>query len=102
MLLCHLISHCFPFPDSREVIVGEHEIGIDPDCSNGYCTFIQKFAVEKVIQHDTWNPAQFKAGNDIALVRINGTIRMGFVSASSRYIIGCILNIDINLFSPGL
>ena len=66
----------------REVVVGEYTIGEDPDCET--CPPVQKFGVEKVILHENWDPNTakkgFKKGFDIALVRLDGSIKLFSVS----------------------
>merc|ERR1712226_1512868 len=63
----------------REVVVGEYVVGEDPDCERGRCSPpIQKFGVEKVINHENWDASRkgFLKGNDIALVRLDGYITL--------------------------
>ena len=58
-------------------------VGTDPDCERGRCSPpIQKFGVEKVITHERWNNDKngFLEGNDIALVRVDKSIRLFTVS----------------------
>ena len=67
----------------REVVVGEYVVGEDPDCERGRCSPpIQKFGVEKVINHENWDASRkgFLKGNDIALVRLDGYITLFLVS----------------------
>ena len=49
----------------------------------------QRYDIEKIIQHPEWNLAEFYKGNDIALVRVKGLIKL-YVSLSSwnYYILG--------------
>ena len=65
------------FPLNREVVIGEHVVGVNPDCEGKRCSPpIQKFGVEKVVVHENWDSGEkgFVKGNDIALVRLDGTI----------------------------
>ena len=64
----------------REVVVGEYIVGEDPDCET--CPPVQRFGVEKVILHKNWDPSRkgFKKGFDIALVRLDGSIKLFTVS----------------------
>ena len=75
----------------REVVVGEYTIGEDPDCET--CPPVQKFGVDKVILHENWDPniakKGFKKGFDIALVRLDGSIKLfsvSLVGISKEYI----------------
>ena len=77
-----LITPFFSTPIFREVIVGEHTLGNNPDCRrNGrFCLpEPQSLRVEKVDVHPQWNKASFQAGFDIALIRVRGSIKL-FVS----------------------
>jgi len=63
----------------KEVIVGEYVVGEDPDCEHGSCSPpIQTFGVERVISHEKWDNGKngFLKGNDIALVRLDGSIKL--------------------------
>ena len=63
----------------REVVLGEHKVGDDPDCWKNnnlekYCQPpVQRFGVESVISHPNWNAAGngYRKGYDIALVRLD-------------------------------
>ena len=54
----------------REVVLGEHTVGTDPDC--GACPKVIKRKVEKVILHEDWNPITIE--NDIALLRLDESV----------------------------
>lgn len=60
-------------------MVGEHTLGNDPDCKDNFCLTPQKLKVESIKIHEKWNGNAFKTGNDIALVRVQGNIKL-FVS----------------------
>ena len=61
--------------DFREVVLGEHTIGTDPDCEETpagaeFCApKIIKRKVAKSILHEDWNPKTIE--NDIALLRLD-------------------------------
>ena len=43
----------------REVVVGEHVVGVNPDCEGKSCSPpIQKFGVEKVVVHENWDSGE--------------------------------------------
>ena len=46
----------------------------------------QRYDIEKIIQHPEWNPAEFSKGNDIALVRVKGLIKLYVSLASWNYV----------------
>ena len=62
-----------------EVLIGEHTLAQDPDC-HGSGTFClpspQHLNVEKVIPHEEWSEINFKQGHDIALIRVEGHIKL--------------------------
>ena len=63
--------------------MGEYIVGQNPDCEHGSCSPpIQKFGIEKVIIHESWDSGRngFLKGNDIALVRVDGLIKLFTVS----------------------
>ena len=65
-------------------MVGEHTLAESPDCrkEGRFCLpEPQELEIEKVDQHPQWNKADYKAGFDIALVRVKGNIKL-FVSVS--------------------
>ena len=63
-------AHCHSVDQPiREVVIGEHTIGKTEPPPKTY-------AVEKVIQHPEWNLAEFYNGNDIALIRVKGIIKL--------------------------
>ena len=87
IILCHLTVMAYEIYENyfihREVVVGEYVVGEDPDCERGRCSPpIQKFGVEKVINHENWDASRkgFLKGNDIALVRLDGYITLFLVS----------------------
>ena len=45
----------------------------------------QRYDIEKIIQHPEWNLAEFSKGNDIALVRVKGLIKLHVSLASWNY-----------------
>ena len=52
-----------------KVVIGEHTIGKTEPPPKTY-------AVEKIKQHPEWNLAKYYNGNDIALIRVKGLIKM--------------------------
>ena len=68
-------AHCHnprnPAMQIKEVVLGEHKLGVDPDCIG--CAPIQKFKIkpEDVTLHENWNTNYVMSnGNDIALVKL--------------------------------
>ncbi len=64
------------------VVLGEHVVGVNPDClDNGKCfPPAQTIEVESVTLHENWNRKKFTLGNDIALVRLKNPARFSYVS----------------------
>ena len=56
----------------------------------------QRYDIEKIIQHPEWNLAEFSKGNDIALVRVKGLIKL-YVSLVSWNHIKAFLCLHISL-----
>ena len=53
-----------------EIVLGEHQISTNPDCSNGNCNArVISRKVGKIIKHENYDPAKIK--NDIALIRLD-------------------------------
>ena len=46
----------------------------------------QRYDTEKIIQHPDWNLAEFRKGNDLALVRVKGLIKLYVSLASVNYV----------------
>ena len=46
----------------------------------------QRHDTEKIIQHPDWNLAEFHKGNDLALVRVKGLIKLYVSLASWNYV----------------
>ena len=70
-------AHCHSLDQPiRAVVIGEHTIGKTEPPPKTY-------AVEKVIQHPEWNLAEFYNGNDIALIRVKGLIKLFSVDGNS-------------------
>ena len=66
---CH--SSTNPVGQIMQVVLGEHKLGVDPDCQD--CPSVQKFDIrpEDVTVHEGWIPAEVVSnGNDIALIRL--------------------------------
>ena len=71
----------------REVRVGEHTLAEDPDCRDqgDFCLpKYQELRIDKVIQHEKWDPSKFQEGYDIALVRVRKHIKLFVSSAKIR------------------
>ena len=83
----------------REVVLGEHKVGDDPDCWKNnnleeYCQPpVQRFGVEEVVSHPNWNAAGngYRKGYDIALVRLD--------RKATLYLV-CFLKKSIRLHRP--
>ena len=77
---------------TREVVLGEHKVGEDPDCWQKDCwpdccqKKVQRFGVESVINHPNWNAAGngYRKGYDIALVRLDGNATLYSVSSHAH------------------
>merc|ERR1711971_1273429 len=54
-----------------EIVLGEYESGLDPDCESGFCIQNITRTVGKVIIHENYGPGGGSVINDIALVRLN-------------------------------
>ena len=63
--LCHTYLHF------SEIVLGEYESGLDPDCVKGFCIQNITRTVSKVIIHENYGPGGGSVINDIALVRLN-------------------------------
>ena len=64
-------------------MLGEFEIGRDPDCVKvgvSCSAPIQKFTPSKIIAHELWDVANFRNGNDIMLIRLDRPAELFYVS----------------------
>ena len=55
-----------------EVVLGDHDLSIDPDCPSSSCKLAQRFDIKvaDVIVHEQWKgPAKVSDGYDILLIR---------------------------------
>ena len=65
-------AHChndnFEAQKIVEIVLGEHNVDQDPDCSNG-CLPVQRFQPQEIISHPDYTGG---INHDIALIRLNG------------------------------
>ena len=76
------LQRIYNFICFREVLVGEHTLSTNPDCRRrgDFCApEPQKLQIEKVVTHPKWIRDEFYRGYDIALVRVEGNMKL-FVS----------------------
>ena len=62
---------CPTYLHFSEIVLGEYESGLDPDCVKGFCIQNITRTVSKVIIHENYGPGGGSVINDIALVRLN-------------------------------
>jgi len=70
----------------KEILVGEHQLNQNPDCriAKDFCLpDPQKLSVEKVQTHPNWSIRTYREGYDIALVRVEGNIKLFGISDNS-------------------
>ena len=73
--------------DINTIVLDDHDVDRDPDCSNG-CKAEQKFRPEEVKIHESYNPSTFK--NDIALIRLNGLVETVIEDPQSSVLPACL------------
>ncbi|XP_040573509.1 phenoloxidase-activating factor 3 [Lepeophtheirus salmonis] len=67
-------AHCLTIEDKplKEIVLGEHNINSNPDCTNKFCApSTQKRTPIKIITHEKWNIHTPTKGYDIGLVRMD-------------------------------
>ena len=62
------------------VVIGDHSLRTDPDCSNGDCTQrAQNIPIDFLYKHENYNKNSFQKGFDIALIRLRTPAKMFIV-----------------------
>ena len=74
-----------------EVLVGEYTLAQDPDCQGSFCLpSPQHLNIEKVIPHEDWSEENFKQGHDIALIRVQGHIKLNVSKTKIDVLTQCV------------
>jgi len=87
-----------------QVIVGEWEVGRDPDCDDGSCAKAQFFSVgpRDVVIHEGWKAEKPMDGHDIALVRLPRLVTTVFENPEVEVVVpACLPSPTLDVKSSG-
>ena len=66
-------------------MLGEYDLKTTIDCEGAICAPLpQRIPPKFAINHPEWDPRNFRAGNDIALVRLERPAKLGLVRQQSE------------------